>query len=281
MFHPNAAGHKQIAEALESAYSRYLNDGASDDIEVLDAPAATHRIVRLPLVETGSVQQRESIRISLPAHTLDPQSVAKIKIQSKLTELPDTSASETGGLDYSVQLPEGVEPGFHLLTVTGTSVSGEALQVQQFITITSDNPGDSDGDGITDESDGCFGVKEWYDDTGNDTCLVAVAASTDDAPASSGVVGTRSLDTTDEVALGSAWSLPATETGGFFGAGQPSEDNAAVPLFAQLATAQPQGGAQNETPTRAWLLYVIGGILVAITITMLVKTVHYGKNSKI
>jgi hypothetical protein len=164
MFHPNAAGHEQIAEALESAYSRYLHDGASDDVEVLDAPAATHRIVRLPLVETGSVQQGGPIRISLPANTLDPQSVAKIKIQSKPTELPDASASEAGGLDYSVQLPEGVEPGFHLLTVTGTSVSGEALQIQQFITITSDNRDDSDGDGITNALDGCFGIKEWYDD---------------------------------------------------------------------------------------------------------------------
>lgn len=281
MFHPNAAGHEQIAEALESAYSRYLHDGASDDVEVLDAPAATHRIVRLPLVETGSVQQGKSIRISLPANTLDPQSVAKIKIQSKPTELPDTSASETGGLDYSVQLPEGVEPGFHLLTVTGTSVSGEALQIQQFITITSDNRDDSDGDGITNALDGCFGIKEWYDDAGNDTCLVAVAASTDNAPASSEVVGTRSVDTTDEVALASTWSLPATETGGFFGAGQPSGDNVAIPLFTQQATVQPQGGAQcGDALARPWLLYTIGGILVAIIITMLVRTAHYGKSSK-
>ena len=110
---------------------------------------------------------------------------------------------------------------------------------------------------------------------------MAVAASTDDAPASSGVVGTRSLDTTDEVALASTWSLPATETGGFFGAGQPSGDNVAIPLFTQLATAQPQGGAQSgDALARPWILYTIGGILVAIIITMLVRTVHYGKNSK-
>lgn len=232
--------------------------------------------MRLPLVETGSVQHGGPIRIGLPANTLDPQSVAKIKIQSKLTELPGTSASEAGGLDYSVQLPEGVEPGFHLLTVTGTSVSGEALQIQQFITITSDNPDDSDGDGITNALDGCFGIKEWYDDAGNDTCLVAVAASTDDAPASSEVVGTRSVDTTDEVALASSGSLPNTETRGFFGGGQPSGDNAAVPLFTQQATMQPQGDAL----ARPWLLYAIGGILVAITITILVRMVHDGKSSK-
>lgn len=162
-YHPNAEGHKKIAEAIDKEYRSGMK---YDTVEVTSETGTTHRLVRA-LVMPGQVSVGSSALITMNSGMFKPNGEVTIEMFSQPTKLGVATADQAGGLKASYTIPRTIGIGVHLLTLTGYDSDNEPLQVQQFIHVVSDVKGDIDGDGIPDDRDDCYMVTEWYADGRN------------------------------------------------------------------------------------------------------------------
>lgn len=99
-----------------------------------------------------------------------------------------------------INIKDRVLPGRHILQLSGVLPAGELVVLYQFIAVTA-RPGDSDGDGIPDEVDRCPFIREWYDLSGNNLCLMSVQGG--ETPQKSGsttrVINDRLTETGDNI----------------------------------------------------------------------------------
>ncbi len=135
MYHPNAAGHKKIAETIAAKVNTNL------DYEIIDIPLETngYRVVKqavLPdYVGVGSTHM-----VTMGPGIIGPDGVVAMEMFSKTVKLGVAQAGGDGSLQAKITIPDTVPAGVHLLAITGKDSDGEMVQVQQFVTIVRDVP---------------------------------------------------------------------------------------------------------------------------------------------
>ncbi len=173
MYHPNAEGHKKIARAI---YDKYKTGMDYDVIEGTSDTGTTRRLVRTPVMPS-EVTVGSTGLITMNPGMFKSNGEVTIEMFSQATKLGTVAADRDGAVRMTYKIPRSVGIGMHLLTLTGYDEENKPIQVQQFVRVTNDVPGDADGDGIPDEDDPCYGVTEWY--IGDvDTCVVRTKAPT-------------------------------------------------------------------------------------------------------
>ena len=166
IFHPNAAGHTRLAADIyeQSKHPTIPNSPG--------VPATTSDVAKLTFstITGAGLIAGGLMDIELPAGHFAPNSTVKVGIYSEYTELATLQTDENGGLSATITLPANVHLGYHVLSITGESLQGGEVDVQQFVTVAGTNPDDIDGDGIPNSEDRCDFIPYWYDDNGRDVC---------------------------------------------------------------------------------------------------------------
>lgn len=173
MFHPNAAGHKKMAEAIaqeipsiSTSMQSSVRPNAKSSEEYLSAPLTRQFPVTDPVLGPNTAYP-----LRAPQFQFQPNSPIRATVFSNPVLLGDFTADDDGGLDAIFTLPDSVPPGHHTLVIEGVTYSGEPMTLYQFITVSSGMPNDLDGDGIPDDEDLCDFIPEWIDEaTGTDIC---------------------------------------------------------------------------------------------------------------
>lgn len=177
-FHPNAQGHKKMAEMIigmvpdvpkattREASTRNLS-GASSLAELYESTPITAQ----EKVTNDMLTHGRPFKIELPETTFMPDSQINVIIYSDATSLGSIRASSDGSVSAMIDLPKEVGYGRHFLTLKGATYSGESLTLYQFVTVLSDDINDVDADGIPDDRDKCMFIAQWFDEvTGKDVC---------------------------------------------------------------------------------------------------------------
>ncbi len=182
MFHPNGKAHLKIASRITSgdiSFEAGMNSqplpekiafNALESFKVADYRVALRQEMTKPIAT-----EQTALELSLPTGSTTPNSEVALTMHSSPTNLGALFSDDNGSLAGLVLLPDTLKPGRHVLLVEGTSPSGEDITYYQFITLVSNQPGDADADGISDEYDSCLFITSWLDETsGKDVCTVAV-----------------------------------------------------------------------------------------------------------
>ncbi len=172
-FHPNAQGHQKIAEKVQGYFinSNPIDyDTADPDASIGQPPIPDYFSLSMQLhpsadkskythMTTEEQTKTQAFDISLDEVTFDPNSNVKATIHSTPTNLGEVSANSDGGLDMTLTIPESVSAGHHTLVLSGSSYSGEPVELYQTILVKSSNPDDIDDDGILDSHDSCMFIE--------------------------------------------------------------------------------------------------------------------------
>ena len=183
-YHPNEAGHKQIASTLEGIMgdASILDYKPCDSPTILhcnsassqfptppiyfrsgsDMPATTASIQRSRLLasnDTSVVVAGDSIEITSnnSISALAPNTNVAVILKSTPVNLSPSKQFITdagGSLAMTVTIPADAQPGVHTLHIVGTRRSGEPIDLYQSIVVAADAD-DYDGDGITNADDVC------------------------------------------------------------------------------------------------------------------------------
>lgn len=182
LFHPNAQGHQKIAEKVEDFFgdSSPIDYGTIDpDASVGQPPAPDYFSLSMQLYQSANNSKHTNITteaqtktqafdISLDEVTFDPNSNVKATIHSIPTDLGEVPANSDGGLGMTLIIPESVSAGYHTLVLSGTSYSGEPIELYQTILVRGSNPDDIDDDGILDNEDSCMFIEPINQDADGD-----------------------------------------------------------------------------------------------------------------
>ncbi len=168
IFHPNAEGHKRMAEVIERAkvyrYEDVVPDSGSFDL-LNDGTTA----LMTSLVQSTTVTKTSGLKIRAQAGSLEPNSEYKITIYSAPKILGRLIATDDGSITANISL-SGVESGNHVIVIDGVDEQGTPKQLFQFIQVKA-SEADADGDGVPDNQDQCPYTAHWYDEqTGKDVC---------------------------------------------------------------------------------------------------------------
>jgi lysophospholipase L1-like esterase len=173
-FHPNAYGHEllaaRVSDALEGAT---LIDYTCQDGVYVTCPGGTVAQVEVPSYFQDALAMVDNIRrasafekvvyaggnfaISLfeYTHPFGANSPTSIWLYSAPHNLGTYTTDGSGKLSTPVTIPSDITPGFHTMTLTGTTPSGEPVTYWDIIEVRSPDPGDYDGDGIPNSLDQC------------------------------------------------------------------------------------------------------------------------------
>ena len=199
LFHPNAKGHEQIAKAIER--SGVLWESSAEDpgnYQVSNDNSA----YQMDLIYGGTiVKTNKFTKVSLGPNIVAAHSSVQLANYSQETNLGTFETAGDGSLDLT--LPAEVLPiGRHVLTLTGTTPSGEPLTLYQYITV-GQTATDFDADDVFDTQDSCLFISSWIDEqTGEDVCK--------QTPISSGVKGSR--NSSEQAEKAKAIAAEAAET---------------------------------------------------------------------
>lgn len=134
-YHPNADGHKRIANVINE---RIKNDDLSYTIVNIPPEESGQRVIRKAVtkdyVGIGSEQT-----VAMDPGMFHPDGSVDIVGFSSRVLLSRVKVAPDGSLSVKIKIPSEMEEGYHLLTVTGKGVDGDALQVQQYIMVTNSN----------------------------------------------------------------------------------------------------------------------------------------------
>jgi hypothetical protein len=140
-YHPNAEGHKRIANAINE---RIKNDNLSYTIVNIPPEVNGQRVIRRAVtkdyVGIGSEQT-----ITMDSGMFHPDGSVDIVGFSNRILLARVKVASDGSLNAKIKIPAEMEEGYHLLTVTGKGVDGDVVQVQQYITVSNSNYGVTSG----------------------------------------------------------------------------------------------------------------------------------------
>jgi lysophospholipase L1-like esterase len=105
----------------------------------------------------------------LTFHTgeLEASSNGWIEIHSTPVKLSEFTANSDGSLKTTVNIPHDTALGYHTIHVISKTHSGEPIDLYQTVKIISDNPNDTDGDGINNNQDTCEFIQEKGSDYNN------------------------------------------------------------------------------------------------------------------
>lgn len=173
-FHPNAVGNSAIANAVWDAvdsqslvdYTAYPSTGADEDLTEADIPDSAYLQTDNPpasnkeqkSIASDDITRSSSSLVSLQAYSLAPASTATLTLHSNPVSLGSVTADSEGGLSTNITIPNTVPVGYHTLTVSGETYSGEAIEYEQTILVKGENSNDIDDDAIADNVDKCLFV---------------------------------------------------------------------------------------------------------------------------
>lgn len=171
MYHPNAAGHKKMAERI----AKQIKEKPGYAIADIPAEENAAQVVRTAVLPSyAGVGSTHTVQVA--PGTIKPGGTISGDAYSSKMHLGDYIADATGALTVSVTIPPELGIGKHLFTFTGLDVNDQPVQLQQFVYVTGSDSNDIDGDGIPNEYDPCFAITKWYE---ND---VDICASTQPTP---------------------------------------------------------------------------------------------------
>lgn len=162
MYHPNHRGHQMIALRVASE----IASGMTYDIIDFPLEGNGRRVIKKAVLPDYTGVGSTHTVVMDPSMFL-PDGRVLIEMFSKRVQLAEVTAAADGSVRAEVTIPKDVGVGVHLLAISGQDINGEPVSVQQFVTVTSDIEGDSDGDGIPDDEDPCFAIDEWIEDDVN------------------------------------------------------------------------------------------------------------------
>lgn len=178
-FHPNAKGHHAIAmsvwgEANTNSESLLDYDVCPDNLsnrcpsdlatrDTISTPDYFKNIDNSKNVEyrkmTASDQKSKSVMdIVFETFTFLPSSSVSVMMHSDPTDLGTFDVNDDGSLSISSIIPSSLPAGYHTLTVTGKSYSGDDISYEQIVLVKGSDPNDEDADGIVDSQDKCLFV---------------------------------------------------------------------------------------------------------------------------
>lgn len=172
MFHPNAAGHRMIANAIEnnsnfSLSAQNENQTASTSEEQKGSGITT----RAAMIPKAILRQGSQAELYQEPGTFAPRTTVYLTGYSKEKLIAEYVTNGDGSLTSIVAIDNDFELGRHVFVLNGVDSDGYPTRRYQFITVASSDINDDDGDGIPNGQDGCFFIAQWYDeDTGEDVC---------------------------------------------------------------------------------------------------------------
>lgn len=134
LFHPNAKAHRRMASDINDSI------GTSVQIDLPSRPSSVGQssyqgsVVRLNVV-SDDLNSKALVKITVPDYIFTPGSSITIELHSEPIDIGTVTANERGGYIGYVQPPNTLPSGFHSLTLAGTSYSGEATTLYQFVTV--------------------------------------------------------------------------------------------------------------------------------------------------
>lgn len=172
-YHPDGGGHSLIGNAIKRAVNDkslleydYCTNGATvcpdDTVSAPPAPSyfsklSSKNVETIPIVPTKAKKGTQII-VKADSSTVAPSATIQSKLYSKEYILPAITANADGSIDAGLPIPADIEPGYHTLVFTGTSPSGDEIEIVNFIEIyASEN--DRDSDGMPDAADRCTYIK--------------------------------------------------------------------------------------------------------------------------
>lgn len=130
-YHPNAKGHKRMADAINE---RIKNDNLSYTVINIPPEENGQRVIRKAVtkdyVGIGSEQT-----VNMGPGMFHPDGSVDVVGFSNRILLARAKTAHDGSLSVIIKIPSEMEEGYHLLTVTGEGIDGGVIQVQQYITV--------------------------------------------------------------------------------------------------------------------------------------------------
>ena len=280
MFHPNAEGHRKMADTIERSdvYGKTripTNSSYSPNPDAVQTFSA-------PMVSSGYAMRDQSLSLVAEPNTFAPNSSFTATIYSTPKFLGTFTAEADGSMRVRASV-NGVSIGRHVLMVEGTGSSGSTKRLYQFIEVRAFKD-DADGDGIKDKDDKCPFIVEWYDEkTGDNICIVSAANSNSEYETGQKYnKGDRAKNGSKDVRVASEEAVPGTrsdmQTSGVTRGTQDSAPMAAI----EKEEAVNNANRASTTPTKNLeILVVMTGVVVAITIGIIIGRKFYGAHKTI
>lgn len=134
LFHPNAEGHEKMAEVINQAIEENVQPNVAAPQKPNMIGVAYDGFVMSLKVTTGNIIKNSKITLSVPGNIFKPDTLAKVVLHSDPINLGDVTVAHDGSIHEQIS-KNNLPVGFHLLTIEGTSLSGEKLIVYQPVTV--------------------------------------------------------------------------------------------------------------------------------------------------
>lgn len=197
-FHPNSDGHQAITNKIAQSvnYESLLDYNICPSPQENICPSSNPEEPAIPPyfqteVEnntrhetmTGRIKKGIITVVSIPTYILGPDSAVQIILYSDPINLGTYTTDSQGSLHAEITIPESVPVGYHTVSVTGTSYSGEPIELWQIVRVIGPDSTDSDEDGILDNTEQCLFIEPSgidYDIDGlDDSCDPQITAPRD------------------------------------------------------------------------------------------------------
>lgn len=188
-FHPNATGNAVMAVALWDDHD--INGQSLADFDICpnsssnscpDDDATKDSIVapsyfgspdesvnsKYSKITADTVAKGSSLRILVGPMSLMPGSSVQVTLHSDPISLGAISVDSDGQLDANLQIPTFAPIGYHTLSLSGSTYSGEPIQLEQVVLIIGSNNGDIDDNDIPDSKQGCLFIPQSSTDNDRD-----------------------------------------------------------------------------------------------------------------
>ena len=181
-FHPNALGHRQIAQKIAQQTSGFTqpmptpNPNASlpseDGLAILNASKSGRALKTINFDGDTSNnvvyrQQPWAIYVDAEKLALKVLSPFKVLLHSDPIDLGTYSTDAVGNLSIQTTIPDTAPTGFHALHLQGQNAAGEEVDIYKMIFVAA-NEEDLDGDGLPNATDPCFAVEPSGTDSDQD-----------------------------------------------------------------------------------------------------------------
>lgn len=104
-------------------------------------------------------------------------SIVEIEGYSRKIQLASLTANNDGSIVANINTKD-LPIGRHVITLSGSTISGEPIEYYQFVTVFANN-NDHDKDGVKNDDDKCSFIDRWVDEiSGVDVCRTNVATNT-------------------------------------------------------------------------------------------------------
>lgn len=178
-FHPNASGHEALAAAFkaalhsESPLTYVWCSSSTAATQVCPDESVTEDNIPTPAngyfdegqqttitfkkaqVTNNQTQKSTSIPLRLGQYSGKPATDFSATLHSDPINLGKLTVNAVGSINAKILIPSTVPVGYHILTLSGQTYSGEPVEYYQTVLVTGTDTADLDENGIVDEQQPC------------------------------------------------------------------------------------------------------------------------------